>query len=99
MDDLKSGNAFPGVVLDDTQVFRDAVTHGLQVHTFDVALSDLSFRAFEVALDRERVASQYAYGFPNSLSDCNCTTFLERIGLPLLTGGLNEFISMVTLFP
>ena len=44
--------------------------------------------------DGERKNSQYSYGFPNGDGDCNCTTWLERLGLPLLTGRMDEFIRL-----
>jgi hypothetical protein len=36
----------------------------------------------------------YSYGFPNGDGDCNCTTWLERLDLPLLTGRMDEFVGL-----
>jgi hypothetical protein len=94
MDRLKHGDAFPGVVRDDTAVFATAQQRGLSVLSFNVVLPDPHFRHFERILDGERRNSQYSYGFPNGDGDCNCTTWLERLGLPLLTGRMNEFIGL-----
>jgi hypothetical protein len=94
MDRLKNGDAFPGTVSDDTAVFAAARTRGLTVRSFEVILPDLRFREFEGRLDGERKGSQYSYGFPNGDGDCNCITWLERLGLPLLTGRMNEFIGL-----
>lgn len=86
MDGLKKGNAFPGIVRDDTADFSAAASHGLVVRSFKIILPDLSYQEFRTRLDDERSASKYTYGYPNGDGDCNCTTWLERLGLPLLTG-------------
>ena len=36
----------------------------------------------------------YTYGYPNGDGDCNCTTWFERLGLPLLTGRMDEFTAV-----
>jgi hypothetical protein len=94
LDRLKNGDAFPGQVRDDTAVFAAAQQHGLPVRSFAVILPDPRFQDFVRRLDRERQTSQYTYGFPNGDGDCNCTTWLERLGLPLLTGRMDEFINL-----
>ncbi len=94
MDRLKNGEAFPGVVRDDTAVFSAARKHGRTVRAFEVILPDPRFQDFEGRLDGERKNSQYSYDFPNGDGDCNCTTWLERLGLPLLTGRMDEFIGL-----
>jgi hypothetical protein len=43
MDDLDNGDAFPGVVIDDTGVFSAARKHGLTVLSFDIILPDPAF--------------------------------------------------------
>ncbi len=91
---LKSGSAFPGVVRDDTAVFAAAQSRGLVVLLFEVVLPDPQFQKFEGSLDGQRRRSQYLYGFPNGDGDCNCITWLERLGLPLLTGRMNEFLGL-----
>jgi hypothetical protein len=94
LDRLKNGDAFPGVVRDDTAVFPAARTRGPAVQSFQVILPEPRFQAFERTLDGERRNSQYSYGLPNGHGDCNCTTWLERLGLPLLTGRMDEFIGL-----
>jgi len=51
-------------------------------------------KTFEARFGDERKNSQYLYGFPNGDGDCNCTTWLERLGLPLLTGRMDEFTGL-----
>jgi hypothetical protein len=94
MDRLKNGDALPGVVRDDTAMFTAARNHGLMVQSFKVILPEPRFQEFEARLDGERKNSQYSYGFPNGNGDCNCITWLERLGLPLLTGRMDEFIGL-----
>jgi hypothetical protein len=94
MDRLKNGDAFPGVVRDDTAVFATARKHGLPVQSLEVILPDPRFQDFVTRLDLERKNGQYTYGFPNGDGDCNCITWLERLGLPLLTGRMDEFIRL-----
>jgi hypothetical protein len=94
MDRLKNGDAFPGVVRDDTAVFSAAQQHGLTVRSFEVILPDPRFQDFVGGLDGERKDSQYSYGFPDGDGDCNCITWLERLGLPLLTGRMDEFFGL-----
>jgi hypothetical protein len=94
LDRMKNGDAFPGVVRDDSAVFNAARAHGLTVRSFEVILPDPRFQDFVRRLDCERQSSQYAYGFPNGDGDCNCTTWLERLGLPLLTGRMGEFMGL-----
>ncbi len=91
---LRNGGAFPGVVHDDTQVFATAAAQGLKVMALDVIVPDPRFQAFRRDLAAERKGSRYAYGFPNGDGDCNCTTWLERLGVPLLTGNMDEFASL-----
>ena len=94
MDGLKNGDAFPGIVRDDTAVFDEARARGLTVKSFQLLLTDQRFQDFESILDAERAKSQYLYGFPDGDGDCNCITWLERMGLPLLTGHMKEFIDL-----
>lgn len=94
MERLKSGDSFPGIVTDDRAVFSAAATHGLVVKSFKVLLPGPRFQDFRGRLDGERQASQYTYGYPNGEGDCNCTTWLERLGLPLLTGRMDEFFGL-----
>jgi hypothetical protein len=100
MDDLAGGLAFPGVVRDDTPIFDAAMRHGLDVLSFDVLFPDASFAVFEQSLNGQIATTRYTYGFPDGNGDCNCTTWLERIGLPLLTGRMKEFTSLseITLY-
>jgi hypothetical protein len=94
MQRLRRGDAFAGRVRDDTQVFADAAAHGLAVMTFEVVLPDPGFQVFQGLLAEERRKSRYSYGFPDGDGDCNCTTWLERLALPLLTGSMDEFTSL-----
>lgn len=93
MQRLRNGVAYPGVVQDDTSVFTAARNLGLTILNFEIVLSLRSFRAFRRRLAREmgNNGSQFTYGFPDGDGDCNCTTWIERIGLPLLTGRMDEF--------
>lgn len=89
MDELKRGEAFPGIVRDDTAVFAAAQRRGLQLQSMTIILPNPAFQRFVNTLDGERQNSQYSYGYPDG--DCNCLTWLERLGLPLLTGWLGEW--------
>jgi hypothetical protein len=55
---------------------------------------DPDFQVFQGVLDQERKKSRYSYGFPNGNGDCNCATRLERLGLPLLSGRMEELTSL-----
>jgi hypothetical protein len=94
MQALRNGDAFPGVVRDDTQIFAAAAKQKLSVKTLTIVLPDPHFHEFEQRLSAERTKSQYKYGFPNGDGDCNCTTWLERLALPLLSGRMDEFTNM-----
>jgi hypothetical protein len=96
---LKGGAALPGVVRDDTSIFSTARIKGLSVFSTDVILPEPRFTTFIGRLDRERQTSEYAYGFPNGDGDCNCVTWLERLGLPLLTGRIDEFVALRRIAP
>lgn len=101
MDQLKNGDSFPGIVRDDSSVFSAVRNLGLTVLAVDVILPDPGFQDFVRRLDAERKQSQYTYGFPNGDGDCNCTTWVERLGLPLLTGRMDEFTALpgIAAFP
>jgi hypothetical protein len=101
MERLKNGEAFPGVVTDDTAVFSAAASRGLVVMSFKIILPDPHFQDFRDRLDDERSTSKYTYGYPNGDGDCNCTTWLERLGLPLLSGHMSEFAGLrgISLYP
>lgn len=90
--ELRNGMRFRGVVNDDTAVFAEAARRSLPVATFEVVLPDPVFVGLRANLDRERQSSQYYYGFPNG--DGDCITWLERLGLPLLTGRMDEFLGL-----
>jgi hypothetical protein len=92
--DLLNGNAYPGIVNDDTRVFAMARAKRLNVLTFDVVLPDPAFQEFEKRLNRERKQSQYRYGFPDGDGDSNCATWLERLALPLISGSMIEFANL-----
>ncbi len=91
---LLNGDAYPGIVNDDTQVFATARKKRLNVLTFDVVLPDPVLQDFEITLNAERNQSQYSYGFPDGDGDCNCATWLERLALPLISGSMVEFAGM-----
>ncbi len=94
MSDLRNSLAFPGIVRDDTAIFVSAKGRPTIFVQFDIIFPDPHFQAFKTRLDAERKQSQYLYGFPNGDGDCNCTTWLERLGLPLLTGRMSEFVAL-----
>lgn len=94
MQGLRNGEAFPGIVMDDTGIFTAASRHGLAIEAFDVLLPEPAYQLFVAALGGERPISQYSYGFPNSDGDGKCITWIERLGLPLLTGRVDEFIGL-----
>jgi hypothetical protein len=101
MDDLAAGLAFSGIVRDDRPIFDAATRHGLAVISFEVLFPDASFAVFKQSLEDQIRGTRYKYGFPDGNGDCNCTTWLERIGLPLLTGRMREFTSLseITQYP
>jgi hypothetical protein len=94
MERFRSGDAYSGIIRDDTAVFTAAQQHGLAVLRFDVALSPPSFRTVRRRLTAELRQSKYSYGFPDGDGDCNCITWIERLGLPLLTGRMDEFTAV-----
>lgn len=95
LDNLRSGDSYPGVVLDDTSIFNVAASQfGLTVLSFVVRLPAKAFESIRDVLDAERQLSKYSYGFPDGDGDCNCTTWIERLGLPLLTGRMDEFAAL-----
>jgi hypothetical protein len=91
---LRNGDALPGIVTDNTGIFTAARQHGLTVETFDVLLPEPAFQFFVAALGKEKQQSQYSYGFSDGDGDCNCVTWIERLGLPLLTGRMDEFLAL-----
>ncbi len=94
MNRLKNGDAFPGIVREDAALFSAARNRGLAIQSVEVILPEPRFQEFSTRLDGERKNSQYSYGFPNGDGDCNCITWLERLGLPLLTGRMDEFLGL-----
>ena len=49
---LRNGDAFPGLVTDDTGIFTAARQHGLAVEAFDVLLPEPAFQFFVAALGK-----------------------------------------------
>jgi hypothetical protein len=95
LDRLKHGDALPAFVRDDTAVFVAAATiYGLHILSFNVRLPDWAFQELQDKIDKELAKSRFTYGFPNGDGDCNCTTWLERLGLPSLTGRMDELVSL-----
>lgn len=94
MQNLMNGNAYPGIVNDDAQVFATARRRRFGVLTFDVILPDPGFQEFETKLNAERQTSRFTYGFPDGDGDCNCATWLEKLALPLISGSMLEFADM-----
>jgi hypothetical protein len=50
-------------------------------------------------LAAEQQSSQYTYGFPNGDGDCNCVTWIERIGVPVVTGRIVELLGLMSNMP
>ena len=98
---LQRGDAFPGTVRDDTSIFLEARKRGLSIQSFDVLFPNKSYQNLAAILVVELRKSRFDYGFPDGDGDSNCITWLERIGLPLLTGRMNEFIGLpgIATFP
>jgi hypothetical protein len=95
LDVLNAGGAYPGEVNDDAAVFAAAQQQRLTVLRYDIELSPASFAAFLSRLNAEQDdGSQLTYGSPDGDGDCNCTTWIERLGLPLLTGLIREFTAV-----
>lgn len=101
LEGLQLGQAFPGIVRNDTHIFIAAQKHPLNVVFLQVVLPEPRFQEFEQQLDAERQSSKYSYGFPRGDGDCNCATWPERLGLPLLTGSMDEFVALrgISLYP
>jgi hypothetical protein len=95
MDSLMNGDRFDSIVHEDTAVFAMATQHQLPEETVEIRVPDACFRGFESTLDAEKKGSQYTYSFPDGMGDCNCVTWLERLGLPLLSGSMDEFIDLL----
>lgn len=93
MQRLRNGGRMRGIVRNDATVFAAAEKRGLAILRFDLALSPRSFDRFQKKLKLGR--SPFHYGFPDGDGDCNCTTWIERLGLPLLTGRMDEFTSVM----
>jgi hypothetical protein len=91
---LRNDAAYPGVVRDDSAVFSAARGRSLTVNSIEVVLPEPGFLDFRARVDAERKSSQYSYGLPDGDGDCNCVTWMERLGLPLLTGDLDEFTNL-----
>ncbi|MBI3759606.1 MAG: hypothetical protein HY269_07620 [Deltaproteobacteria bacterium] len=89
---LESGNSLPGVVIDDTGVFQAAAARTLEVLEFDIIVPPLTFDEFEQLVNVECKGSRFRYDFPNTNGDCNCATWIERLGLPLVTGRMSELV-------
>ena len=64
MDALQAGEAFPGLVSDDTAVFKAATSRGLGVFSFQVLLPDSRFAAFQRRLQDEYAAANSTMVFP-----------------------------------
>ncbi len=94
LDRLNQADAFPGVVRDDTSVFTAAQRRPLAIASLTVVLPDPVFQVLQARLDAEKRTSHYSYSFPDGDGDCNCITWLERLGLPLLTGRIEEFMAL-----
>lgn len=91
---LRNDASYPGVVREDTAVFAAARARGLNVKSFEVLLPEPGFLGFQARVDAERKSSQYSYGLPDGDGDCNCVTWMERLGLPLLTGDMIELTNL-----
>jgi hypothetical protein len=74
--------------------FHGGAPARLAVEEFEVVLPEPAFQLFVTALGREKRQSQYSYGFADGDGDCNCITWIERLGLPLLTGQMDEFMAL-----
>jgi len=62
------------------------------VEEFDVLVPKAFHGEVAKALAAERTSSNHTYGFPDGDGDCNCTTWIERIGVPLVTGKMDELL-------
>jgi hypothetical protein len=88
---LKAGEAFPGQVLDDASAFQLARRHRLPIRKITLLVPGFEFRRIQNELALEQNRSKYKYGFPDGDGDCNCVTWIEKMGIPLATGKMDEF--------
>jgi hypothetical protein len=96
LDHLKARKAVDGEVRSDAAIFDDARNHGLPLQQFDVLVPQARYDQIETTLAQERKSSNHKYGFPNGDGDCNCATWIERIGVPLLSGRMDELEVLMT---
>lgn len=61
---------------------------------FAVVLPEPKYLALKRELATEQQQSRFTYSYPDGDGDCNCVTWLERLGLPLLSGSMNEFTGL-----
>ena len=87
---LKRHLAVPSEVRDDTQVFKDASLIGLQVEEIEILVPQAFYDHVEISLAAELKSSNYTYGYPDG--DCNCATWIERLGVPLFSGQMDELM-------
>ena len=89
---LAGGECLPGLVLDDTSVFQAADQVNLPIAVMEVHLPSNRHAQLDLTVKSETPSSRFTYGFPYGLGDCNCITWMERIGLPLVSGQMKELM-------
>jgi hypothetical protein len=99
MDRLRNGDALTEYCMTTRTSLKQLNSAGYQSRHSMLSCRCRNSELFNVNYLLSQKRCHYSYGFPNGDGDCNCTTWLERMGLPLLTGSMDEFVGIMTLNP
>jgi hypothetical protein len=91
---LKNGGVYPGKVSDDTHLFEAAAAASIQVVTVEYSYDIQTAVGIENVVLNELASTSLTYSFPGHQGDCNCVTWLARMGLrmPETTGRMTLLV-------
>lgn len=99
LDLLQQGSILTGEVADHTAIFDDAATRGCQIVSVEYRYLTATQQAILSKVQSQIAKCTLKYSFPGQGGDCNCATWLGRIGLdlPETTGQMRLFVRALDL--
>ncbi len=74
---------YPGIVTDDTSVFRKATGRKLNYKVLIYLYTEIEYQKVYKKFQSEKINTKYTYSFPRKGGDCNCATWPAKIGIPI----------------
>ncbi len=80
---LSTEKLYPGVITDDSSVFKSAKRKGLNYKVLEYQFPESEYEKIYKKFLKEKTKTNFTYSFPDKGGDCNCATWPKKIGIPI----------------